>query len=97
MLHAPADNNPIGTAGVLDGGHTGWQDVKYFAHQSNLRWDKQIGSLKHEFIFGFEYTDHKVKSGNYRVTSTGTPNCRTSATATANNGYCITDASGPTS
>ncbi|MHA7600564.1 TonB-dependent receptor [Alicycliphilus sp. T452] len=79
---------------AIDNGHTGWQDVKYFAHQDNLRWDKEIGGLKHEFIFGFEYTNHRVKSGNYRVTSAGTPNCRTSATATSNNGFCMTDANG---
>ena len=79
---------------ALDGGHTGWQEVKYFAHQDNLRWDKEIGGLKHEFIFGFEYTDHRVKSGNYKVTTNGKPNCITNATATANNGFCITDANG---
>lgn len=89
-----AANNPIGTAGVLDGGHTGWQDVKYFAHQSNLRWDKQIGSLKHEFIFGFEYTDHKVKSGNYGVTNTGATNCRVSGRNGPQAGWCITDLNG---
>lgn len=81
---------------ALDGGHTGWQEVSYFAHQDNLRWDAQIGGLKHEFIFGFEYTDHKVKSGSYRVNTTGTPNCITNATATANNGFCLTNASGNT-
>ncbi|WP_287805091.1 TonB-dependent receptor [Diaphorobacter sp.] len=79
---------------AIDNGHTGWQDVKYFAHQDNLRWDKEIGGLKHEFNFGFEYTNHRVKSGNYRVTSAGTPNCRTNATATGNNGFCLTDANG---
>lgn len=84
------------TAGrpALDGGHTGWQDVDYFAHQSNLRWDTQIAGKKNELIFGVEYTNHKVVSGNYTARTTGTPNCRTSATATANNGYCITDAAG---
>ena len=79
---------------ALDGGHTGWQEVKYFAHQDNLRWDKEIAGLKHEFIFGFEYTDHKVVSGNYGVTTSGTPNCRTAAGAGPNNGFCLTDASG---
>lgn len=79
---------------ALDNGHTGWQEVKYFAHQDNLRWDKELAGLKHEFVFGFEYTDHKVKSGNYGISTTGTPNCRTNATATSNNGFCITDASG---
>jgi len=89
-----AAGNLAYTAGALDNGHTGWQDVKYFAHQSNLRWDRQIGGLQHAFIFGFEYTDHKVLSGNYGVTNSGAYNCRTSATATAANAWCITDASG---
>ncbi|MBS0506249.1 MAG: TonB-dependent receptor [Proteobacteria bacterium] len=79
---------------AIDGGHTGWQEVKYFAHQDNLRWDQQIAGLKHEFIFSFEYTDHKVLSGNYGITSSAAPNCRTAAGAGPNNGYCITDAAG---
>ncbi len=89
-----ASFNATAQRAAIDNGHTGWQDVKYFAHQDNLRWDTQIGGLKHEFIFSFEYTDHRVKSGNYAITTTGTPNCRTNATATANNGFCITDANG---
>lgn len=79
---------------AIDGGHTGWQEVKYFAHQDNLRWDKELAGLKHEFIFSFEYTDHKVKSGNYGITNTGTPNCRTATGAGPNNGFCIADAAG---
>ncbi len=79
---------------AIDGGHTGWQEVKYFAHQDNLRWDKELGGLKHEFIFSFEYTDHKVKSGNYGISNTGTPNCRTATGAGPNNGFCIADAAG---
>ncbi|WP_313316200.1 TonB-dependent receptor domain-containing protein [Pulveribacter sp.] len=89
-----AAGNAIGTAAAIDGGHTGWQEVEYFAHQSNLRWDKQIGGLKHEFIFGLEYTDHKVLSGNYGVTSTGASNCRTSGRNGPQNSYCITDLNG---
>ena len=34
-----------------------------------------------------EYTDHKVVSGNYGVTTSGTPNCRTAAGASPNNGF----------
>ncbi len=82
------------TTGVLDGGHTGWQDIDYFAHQTNLRWDKQIGGMKHEFIFGAEYADHKVVSGTYAITNTGTFNCKTTAGIGANNGFCFTDSSG---
>lgn len=89
-----AAGNAIGTAAAIDGGHTGWQEVEYFAHQSNLRWDKQIGGLKHEFIFGLEYTDHKVLSGNYGVTSTGASNCRTSGRNGPQNSWCITDLNG---
>lgn len=81
---------------ALDGGHTGWQEVKYFAHQNNLRWDKEIGGLKHEFIFGFEYTDHKVKSGNYRVTNSGATNCTVSGRNGPAPGWCLTDAGGNT-
>lgn len=55
--------------------HNGWQEVKYFAHQTNLRWDTQIAGTKNEFIFGLEYTDHKVKRGSYANTNTGTTNC----------------------
>ena len=89
-----AAGNAIGTAAAIDGGHTGWQEVEYFAHQSNLRWDKQIGGLKHEFIFGLEYTDHKVLSGNYGVTSSGASNCRTSGRNGPQNSWCITDLNG---
>src|SRR5574343_182189 len=67
------------TTAALDNGHTGWQDIDYFAHQSNLRWDKQLAGLKHEFIFGAEYTDHKVVSGTYQITNAGAFNCKTTA------------------
>ncbi|HRP21660.1 MAG TPA: TonB-dependent receptor, partial [Alicycliphilus sp.] len=79
---------------ALDGGHTGWQEVKYFAHQDNLRWDKEIGGLKHEFIFGFEYTNHRVKSGNYGITNTGATNCTITGRNGPTAGWCITDANG---
>ncbi|MDB5952436.1 MAG: TonB-dependent siderophore receptor [Massilia sp.] len=82
------------TTGALDSGHTGWQDIDYFAHQSNLRWDKQVLGLKHEFILGAEYTDHKVVSGNFALTNTGAFNCKTTAGIGANNGYCFTNSSG---
>lgn len=78
---------------TLDSGHTGWQEVDYFAHQSNLRWDKELGGLKHEFIFGLEYTDHKVKSGTYALNNSGF-NCKNSAGIGANNAYCFTNSAG---
>ncbi|MDA8522559.1 TonB-dependent receptor [Acidovorax sp. NCPPB 4044] len=73
--------------------HNGWQEVKYFAHQTNLRWDTQIAGKKNELIFGLEYTDHQVKRGNYAVTNTGAFNCRTAAGVGANTAFCL---SGPT-
>lgn len=79
---------------AISGSHTGWQEVKYFAHQDNLRWDQEIAGMKHAFIFSFEYTDHKVLSGNYGIKNSATPNCRTAAGAGPNNGFCITDAAG---
>jgi catecholate siderophore receptor len=82
------------TTGILDNGHTGWQDVDYFAHQSNLRWDKELAGLKHEFIFGAEYTDHKVISGNYGLSNSGAYNCKTTSGIGANNGYCFTNSAG---
>lgn len=82
------------TTGALDAGHTGWQDIDYFAHQSNLRWDKTLAGLKHEFIFGVEYTDHKVVSGTFAITNSGAFNCKTTVGVGANNGYCITNSDG---
>ncbi|WLI89938.1 TonB-dependent receptor [Massilia sp. R2A-15] len=82
------------TTVALDNGHSGWQDIDYFAHQSNLRWDVLAGGLKHEFIVGAEYTDHKVVSGNYAFTNTTPFNCKTTAGVGANNGFCWTDSKG---
>ncbi len=90
----PALTAPSYTAAAIDGGHTGWQEVEYFAHQSNLRWDKTIAGLKHEFIFGAEYADHKVISGNFTVTNKGAFNCRSNSLSAANNSYCLTNPDG---
>jgi catecholate siderophore receptor len=84
------------TTGVLDGGHSGWQHIDYFAHQSNLRWDKTLLGLAHEFVFGAEYTDHKVISGNFVISNAGTFNCKTTAGIGANNGFCFTNGAGVT-
>jgi catecholate siderophore receptor len=87
------------TTGALDGGHSGWQDVDYFAHQTNVRWDKQLLGMKHEFIAGIEFANHKVVSGNYSIANSGSPNCRTATPPNTpaigpNNAYCFTDSSG---
>ncbi len=47
--------------------HSGWQDVDYFVNQTNLAWDTTLAGMKHEFIFGFEYADHKVLNGLYEI------------------------------
>ena len=93
-----ATGTPYSTA-YIDNGHTGWQEVDYFANQTNLRWDKELMGLKHEFIFSAEYTDHKVISGNYNLNNSGF-NCR-SANGTAaspfigpNNAFCFNAANG---
>src|SRR5690606_3383476 len=62
------------------------------ANQTNLFLDRTIAGLKHEFILGVEYTDHKVLNGVYDVTNSG-QNCMTGA-ATTNNSWCVTDAAG---
>ena len=82
------------TTGAIDGGHTGWQEVDYFAHQSNLRFDTTLAGLKNEFIFGAEYTNHKVVSGSYAITNSAAPNCKTTAAIGANNAYCFVAANG---
>jgi len=76
--------------------HSGWQEVAYFAHQTNLQWNADLLGMKHEFILGGEYTDHKVKKGAYSITNAGAFNCRTSATATDDNAYCMFNADGST-
>ncbi|MGJ8618908.1 MAG: TonB-dependent receptor [Methylophilaceae bacterium] len=65
--------------------HQGWQDVEYFVNQTNLFIDSDIGSTKHQFIVGLEYSDLNVVNGTYDVNDT-TPNCGTRV--------CITDANG---
>jgi catecholate siderophore receptor len=95
---------PYSTA-YIDNGHTGWQEVKYFAHQSNLRWDKELFGKKNEFIFSAEYTDHKVVSGNYALNNSafncrnptappGSPPGTPPVVTGSNNAYCFTSVTG---
>jgi len=92
-------NNPGGiyATSTLDTGHTGWQEVEYFANQTNLFLSQDIAGMKHEFIFGLEYTNHHVTRGNYSLNipagAAGGRNCIT-GTGTALNQFCITDAGG---
>ncbi|PLX72679.1 MAG: TonB-dependent siderophore receptor [Azoarcus sp.] len=50
--------------------HQGWQDVEYFANSLNMYLDQQIAGMKHQFVFGVEYSDHSVKNGTYATTPT---------------------------
>lgn len=75
--------------------HQGWQEVDYFVNQTNLHLDRVIGGLKHEFIFGLEYSDHKVLNGVYRIANSG-QNCITGNTSTTNNNWCVTNPDGST-
>ena len=77
------------TTAYIDGGHSGWQEVDYLAHQSNLRVDTTLGGMKNEFIFGVEYTNHKVLSGAYTITNSAAANCKSTAGVGANNAYCF--------
>lgn len=86
--------------------HNGWQEVEYLANQTNLHWDTLLGGKKHEFIFGLEYTDHKVLNGIYDVDNNGATNCYTRRnanltndsgtddTASSSTATCITDVAG---
>ena len=109
---ADATANPSGTAGtnaynaITLSAHHGWQEVEYFVNQTNLHLDRVIGGLKHEMIFGLEYSDHKVKNGVYGGTASNGANCFTRTntnrndtnpandSATANNATCVTTATG---
>ncbi len=86
-------NNPDGvyTTATLST-HNGWQEVEYFANQTNLYWDTTIAGMKHDFIVGAEYTDHHVLNGIYNISNSG-QNCITGSGSTLN-AWCITDASG---
>lgn len=88
-----ATGEAYGTA-AIDRGHSGWQDVDYFAHQSNLRFDTQLAGLKHEWIFGVEYTDHKVVSGNYTLSDANPYNCKRSEGIGANDTFCLSTPAG---
>ncbi|MCB1959233.1 MAG: TonB-dependent siderophore receptor [Rhodocyclaceae bacterium] len=73
--------------------HQGWQEVSYFANQTNLYVEQEIAGMKHEFIFGLEYADHSVLNGVYSVSNDS--NCVvTGRTGNASNGVCLYDASG---
>jgi catecholate siderophore receptor len=88
-------NNPGGVFQTVTlGTHQGWQEVEYFANQTNLYIDSELFGRKNEFIVGVEYSDHGVVNGVYGVTNSG-QNCIT-GNGTALNAWCVVDSSGNT-
>ncbi len=73
--------------------HQGWQEVDYFANQTNLFINQEIAGFNNEFIVSAEYTDHAVLNGTYLVTNSG-QNCYTNATAVTPNAWCVIDKTG---
>ncbi|QID18830.1 TonB-dependent siderophore receptor [Nitrogeniibacter mangrovi] len=74
--------------------HQGWQEVEYFANQTNLYLDRELGEQFHQFIFSLEYTDHSVLNGQYDVTNA--TNCITAGRSGPRASTCIVDPSGNT-
>ncbi|GAB3091972.1 TonB-dependent siderophore receptor [Aestuariicella hydrocarbonica] len=66
--------------------HQGWQEVEYFANQTNLFWTQELAGLENQFVFSLEYTDQQVLNGVYSVTNANAENCGTA--------YCIVDDAG---
>lgn len=57
--------------------HNGWQEVEYFANQTNLELERVLGGMKHTMLFSLELTNHKVTNGGYNVTTATPTNCQT--------------------
>lgn len=75
--------------------HQRFQEVDYFANQANVIIGSDVPGGRNELILGAEYTDHKVRNGNWSIVNTGGFNCRTgTAPGTALNAYCGLGADG---
>lgn len=76
--------------------HNGWQNVDYAVNQTNVFLNKQFGDVKHQFVFGAEYSQENVENGLYNITNNGATNCilpgRGANPPAA--GYCGLDANG---
>ncbi|WP_068804060.1 TonB-dependent receptor [Thauera phenolivorans] len=68
--------------------HQGWQDVDYFANALNLYLDKRIAGMKHQFVFGLEYSDHSVKNGVYDYRANSPTNCVANGRGGPQPGHC---------
>lgn len=54
--------------------HQGWQEVRYLVNQTNLFVNQNLLGLNHEWVFGVELSNHKVRNGIYDVANSGA-NC----------------------
>lgn len=79
---------------ALDNPHQGWQEVNYFANQTNLITQQEIGGLNHEIVAGLEYSNQRVLNGTYANTAGGTTNCWTNGRGGVGASYCVLDAAG---
>ncbi|MCB2080942.1 MAG: TonB-dependent receptor, partial [Novosphingobium sp.] len=68
--------------------HQGWQDVEYFANQTNLFIDSEMLGGENDLIIGVEYTDHKVLNGIYDVNNAGATNCIVSGRGGTSPSHC---------
>ncbi|MCB2074092.1 MAG: TonB-dependent receptor [Novosphingobium sp.] len=68
--------------------HQGWQDVEYFANQTNLFIESEMLGGHNDLIIGVEYTDHKVLNGIYDVNNTGATNCIVSGRGGTSPSHC---------
>lgn len=74
--------------------HNGWQEVEYFANQTNLELERVLGGMKHTMLFSVEMSNHKVTNGGFNVTTTTPTNCQTIRGSTISNAHCFVSAAG---
>jgi len=74
--------------------HNGWQEVEYFANQTNLELERVLGGMKHTMLFSVELSNHKVTNGGFNVTTATPTNCQTVRGSTISNAHCFVSATG---
>jgi len=75
--------------------HNGWQEVEYFANQTNLELERVLGGMKHTMLFSLELSNHKVTNGGFNIATTTATNCQTYGRNNAiSNAYCFANAAG---
>ncbi|CBL47275.1 TonB-dependent receptor [gamma proteobacterium HdN1] len=94
-VRAPNDPTAPDAPTISLSTHQGWQEVEYFVDQLNFYFDTSLGGMNHQFLFGTEYSDLKVKNGVYNTLNTGATNCVTPGRGGGSSpNYCITDGAG---